>query len=183
MKAFTTNAGDPHYRELATMTYHDGARKGRMQVPKGDVFHQFRQDVSNGNLPMVSWLVAPQKFSDHPSSPWYGAWYVSEALDILTQDPEVWKKTIFIFLCYDENDGYFDHVPPFVPPHPSQPGSGKVSVGIGHSRSSLFPETGSGNRACRPDWAGRYRVPLVVASPWSWRRLRLLGSIRSHVNT
>ena len=33
-------------------------------------------------------LVAPEKFSDHPSSAWFGAWYVSEVMDILTQNPE-----------------------------------------------------------------------------------------------
>ena len=38
-------------------------------------------------------------------------------MNILTQNPDVWRKTIFI-LTYDENDGYFDHVPPFVAPHP-----------------------------------------------------------------
>jgi phospholipase C len=36
------------------------------------------------------------------------AWHVSEVMDILTKNPKVWKKTIFI-LTYDENDGYFDH--------------------------------------------------------------------------
>ena len=46
-------------------------------------------------------------------------WYISEVVDILTKNPEVWKKTIFI-LTYDENDGYFDHVPPFVAPHPTK---------------------------------------------------------------
>src|SRR5579872_2575059 len=100
-----------------------------MQVPKGDVLHQFRADVSNGKLPTVSWLTAPEHFSDHPSSAWYGAWYVSEALDILTQNPEVWKKTVFI-LCYDENDGYFDHCPPFVAPNPKDPATGKTSADI-----------------------------------------------------
>ncbi|MEJ0105097.1 MAG: alkaline phosphatase family protein [Bacteroidota bacterium] len=37
-----------------------------MEVPKGDVLHQFRDDVTNGNLPTVSWIVAPENFSDHP---------------------------------------------------------------------------------------------------------------------
>jgi phospholipase C len=71
----------------------------------------------------------PCNFSDHPGAPWYGAWYVSEVMDILTNKPEVWKKTIFI-LCYDENDGYFDHVPPYVVPHPGNPATGLVSEGI-----------------------------------------------------
>ena len=100
-----------------------------MHVPKGDVFHQFRKDVTEGRLTTVSWLVAPQEFSDHPSSAWYGSWYISEVLNILTHNPEVWKKTVFI-LTYDENDGYFDHVPPFVAPHPRRPETGRVTKGI-----------------------------------------------------
>ena len=50
-------------------------------------------------------------------------------MDILTKNPDVWKKTIFI-LAYDENDGYFDHVPPFVPPVHHNSDTGKVSEGI-----------------------------------------------------
>ena len=46
-------------------------------------------------------------------------------MDILTKNPEVWKKTIFI-LTYDENDGYFDHVPPFVAPHSGRAETGKA---------------------------------------------------------
>jgi len=159
-RAFTTNRGDPHFRELAMLRYQDGGATREVPVPAGDLLFQFRKDVTEGNLPAVSWLVAPENFSDHPSAPWYGAWYVSEALDILTKNPEVWKKTIFI-LCYDENDGYFDHVPPFTAPHPERPATGRVSPGIDTAI----------------DWAdvyGRdhslglgYRVPLLVASPWS----------------
>ncbi|MEP6492165.1 MAG: phospholipase C, phosphocholine-specific [bacterium] len=159
-KAFTTNAGDPLYRSLAPLSYHDGEAAREMRVPSGDVLHQFRHDVAGGTLPAVSWLVAPENFSDHPSAPWYGAWYVSEALDILTKNPDVWKKTVFI-LCYDENDGYFDHVPPFVAPHPSRPDTGKASAGI-----DTTPEWG--NVYDREHSLGLgYRVPLVVASPWS----------------
>lgn len=159
-RAFTTNAGDPAYRSITNLEYQEGTTRREVAVPAGDVLHQFRQDVSSGALPAVSWLVAPQNFSDHPSAPWYGAWYVSEVLDILTKNPDVWKKTVFI-LCYDENDGYFDHVPPFVAPHPSRPDTGKTSPGIDtsvewanvHGRESSI---GLG-----------YRVPLVVASPWT----------------
>ena len=74
-------------------------------------------------------MVAPQKFSDHTSSPLYGSWYVSESLEILAKNPEVWKKTIFI-LTYDENDGYFDHIPPFVAPNKNDSSTGKVSDSI-----------------------------------------------------
>ncbi len=160
LKAFTTNEGDPHYRSLTTLRYQDGDQEREVLVPEGDTLHQFRADVDGGNLPAVSWIVAPENFSDHPGAAWYGAWYLSECLNILTKNPEVWKKTIFI-LCYDENDGYFDHVPPFVAPHPDRPETGKASPGLDtsvdvanvHGRDSSI---GLG-----------FRVPLVVASPWS----------------
>ena len=171
-KAFATNSGDPHYHETETLHYKDNGTARSTKVPKGDVLHQFRQDVAGGKLPTVSWLVAPQNFSDHPSAPWYGAWYVSEALDILTQNPEVWKKTIFI-LTYDENDGYFDHVPPFVAPKPNDPDSGKVSGGLDTADEYVTLEEemrrkGMDRRNMRESPVGLgYRVPMVIASPWT----------------
>ncbi|MGJ5819360.1 phosphocholine-specific phospholipase C [Paludibaculum fermentans] len=169
-KAFTTNTGDADYRSLEYFAYQDGAESRRMPMPKGDVLHQFRQDVDGGTLPAVSWLVAPQNFSDHPGAPWYGAWYVAEALNILTRRPEVWKKTIFI-LTYDENDGYFDHVPPFVAPDPANAESGKTSAGL-QSELEYLPLQQDLKRNLQKDARGGsiglgYRVPLVVASPWS----------------
>ena len=141
-----------------------------MKVPKGDVLYQFREDVKNGKLPTVSWLVAPENFSDHPGAPWYGAWYLSEAMDILTKNPEVWSKTIFI-LCYDENDGYFDHVPPFVPPVPDREGTGLVSANIDLRTEYVSLEKDLERKPAKFARGGPiglgYRVPLVVASPWS----------------
>ena len=158
-KAFQTNISEKDYLDLAPFTFtNDQGKSETMNVPKGDIFHQFRKDVNSGKLPTVSWLVAPQRFSDHTSSPLYGTWYVSEALDILTKNPEVWKKTIFI-LTYDENDGYFDHQPPFVVPNPDDASSGKVSAGINYA-------TDFENRKGSPIGLG-YRVPFIVASPWS----------------
>lgn len=166
-RAFQNNEGDEFYRETTTVV-HEGEQ---ITVPKGDVLHQFRSDVKSGNLPAVSWLVAPQCFSDHPSAPMYGAWYVSEILNILTENPEVWKKTIFI-LNYDENDGYFDHIPPFVAPNPADITSGKTSQGLDYTGEyvSLQQEIASGekkeNAIAGPVGLG-YRVPLIIASPWS----------------
>lgn len=167
-KAFTTNKQDPFFHELMSFLHKEGEDERTIKIPKGDVLDQFRKDVDAGKLPTVSWLVAPEKFSDHPSAPWFGAWYVSEVLDILTKNPEVWKKTIFI-LTYDENDGYFDHVPPFVAPH--LPGTGKVSAGIDTATEfvSLAQEQQHHDtKDCRQGPVGLgYRVPLIIASPWS----------------
>lgn len=159
-RAFTTNSDAANFRSLTELRYKDGSTNRSLKVPQGDVLHRFRHDVESGKLPTVSWLIAPEAFSDHPASAWFGAWYVSESLNILTQDPDLWRKTIFI-LCYDENDGYFDHVPPFVAPHPGRPETGRVSAGIDTAteiarRSGLEHPIGLG-----------YRCPLVVASPWS----------------
>ncbi len=170
-RAFTTNRRNPGYRELATLDYADGAAQRQMRVPREDVLFQFREDVRAGRLPTVSWIVPPERFSDHPSNPWYGALFLSETLDILTRNPEIWRKTIFI-LCYDENDGYFDHVPPFVPPRADRAGTGKVSAGIDTTSEHVREDpAGDGDG---PGAAGRdgpiglgFRVPLVVASPWS----------------
>lgn len=169
-KAFTTNEKDPDYHQLTTLEYQDGEQARSMKVPKGDVLHQFREDVKSGQLPAVSWLVAPENFSDHPGAPWYGAWYLAEVMDILTKNPEVWKKTIFI-LAYDENDGDFDHIPPFVPPH--GPGTGLASAGIDTSveyvtREQELRKKGMKEEDVRESPIGLgYRVPLIIASPWS----------------
>lgn len=167
-KAFVTNTGDPHYHELDSLEYEETGEKRSVQVPKGDILHQFRHDVQNNELPMVSWIVAPQHFSDHPSSAWYGAWYISEVLDILTRNPEVWKKTVFI-LTYDENDGYFDHVPPFVAPNPKDSGTGITSDDIDSSLEFVTMEQQSqwGTLRRESSIGLGYRVPMVIASPWS----------------
>jgi phospholipase C len=169
-KAFSTNAADPDCRQLITHTYDDDGQQRRVYMPKGDVLHAFREDVRSGNLPTVSWLIAPERFSDHPGSAWYGAWYIAEAMDILTSNPDVWKKTIFI-LTYDENDGYFDHVPPFVAPHPRRPETGLVSAGIDTSVDYVDAEEerklNRGEAARESSIGLGYRVPMIIASPWS----------------
>jgi phospholipase C len=170
-RAFVTNAGDASYHSVTSLSYNDDGTQREVTVPAGDVLYQFRQDVKDGKLPTVSWLAAPANFSDHPSTPWYGAWYVSEVLDILTQNPEVWKKTIFI-VTYDENDGYFDHVPPFSIPDENKPGTGKVSAGIDteieHVRLENELKQGVPKKQAREAPIGLgFRVPMIIASPWS----------------
>ncbi|RZL50358.1 MAG: phospholipase C, phosphocholine-specific [Pedobacter sp.] len=158
-KAFATNINNEDYLKLAPFTFNNEEGKTeKLNIPKEDIFEQFRKDVDTGKLPTVSWLVAPQRFSDHTSSPLYGTWYVSDAIDILTKNPEVWKKTIFI-LTYDENDGYFDHLPPFVAPKPEDTSTGKTSEGLETYADYEYKKDS-------PIGLG-YRVPMMVASPWS----------------
>ncbi|MEO6930033.1 MAG: alkaline phosphatase family protein, partial [Chitinophagaceae bacterium] len=170
-KAFVINNGDPDFYQLTTLKYDDNGVSREINVPTGDVFHQFRKDVETGKLPTVSWLVAPENYSDHPSAAWFGAWYLSECMDILTKNPEVWKKTIFV-LTYDENDGYFDHQPPFVSPDPRNSSTGKVSPSIDPSSEFVTMDQEKKRnytqKNLRENSIGLgYRVPMVIASPWS----------------
>lgn len=156
-RAFTSNQGDPDYHNLSAIEYERDGQTEKVEVPASDPFYQFRKDVDEGRLPTVSWLIASREFSDHPASAWYGAWYVAEALNILTKNPEIWKDTIFI-LNYDENDGYFDHVPPYNPPRPEDLSTGLCSEDIDTRMEFELNK--------EPLGLG-YRVPLIVASPWS----------------
>ena len=169
--AFVTNAGEPDYHALATLPFASEGKSQSMKVPAGDIFYQFRKDVNEAKLPTISWLSAPEKFSDHPTSAWYGAWYISEVMDILTSNPEVWKKTIFI-LTYDENDGYFDHAPSFVAADPKRPETGGASAGVDTGLEYCYKEDelrqGVAKNEARSGPMGMgFRVPMIVASPWS----------------
>lgn len=186
-KAFTTNAGDPDYRTLTKLKFQNNDKERSLKVPKGDFLYQFRKDVKNGQLPTVSWLVPSHRFSDHPSSPWYGAWFTSEILDILTKNPEVWKKTIFI-LTYDENDGYFDHMPPFTAPDPTDEKTGACSPGVNetgveYTYREQRIRNGISNKNARSGPIGLgFRVPMIIASPWS-RGGRVCSQVFDHTST
>lgn len=170
-RAFVTNAKNPHYRDMEQLTYMHQGEERTLSLPKEDLLMEFRRDVENGTLPTFSWLSAPANFSDHPGLPWFGPWYVSEVMEILLKDPEVWKKTIII-LTYDENDGFYDHVPPFVVPNPSAAESGKTSQGIDPKLDfvKIDQQTNPSHveELLREGPVGLgYRVPAVVVSPWT----------------
>jgi phospholipase C len=104
----------------------------------------FAEDVANGRLPQVSWLVAPQAESEHPGNgPAVGADWSERALRALAAHQDVWARTA-LFLHYDENGGYFDHVVPPLPP------AGTTDEFVNGSAIGLG-----------------FRVPMIVCSPWS----------------
>jgi len=106
----------------------EGALTGTNISQNGTLFDRFKQDIAGGKLPQVSWIVAPEAYTEHPNWPAnYGAWYVSQMLDALTSNPEVWSKTVF-FLMYDENDGFFDHMVPPTPPQSRAQGLSTVDT-------------------------------------------------------
>jgi phospholipase C len=123
------------------------------------LFDQFRADVRAGALPQVSWIVAPEAYTEHPNwAPDFGAWYVSQVVDILASNPEVWSK-MALFITYDEEGGFFDHLVPPTPPRSAADGRSTVPLD-----NELFP--GSSRFSAGPIGLGM-RVPLLVVSPWT----------------
>lgn len=113
---------------------------------------QFAADVTGDRLPQVSWIVAPYIVCEHPAAcPAYGEQLVARLIGVLADHPEVWAKTA-LFVNYDENDGFFDHMPPPVPP----------STGMGKSTVPLRGESYQG----QPVGLGP-RVPMLIVSPWT----------------
>ncbi|MEU5338412.1 phosphocholine-specific phospholipase C [Streptomyces asoensis] len=142
--------GDPLYDKARTGT---DARAGE------GYFDRLRADVKGGRLPQISWVVAPEAFTEHPNWPAnYGAWYIAQVLDALTADPKVWAKTA-LFVTYDENDGFFDHLLPPFPPASAAQGRSTVDV-----TRDVFP--GDSGHTAGPYGLGQ-RVPMLVVSPWS----------------
>jgi phospholipase C len=145
--------GTPLYERAVT---------GTNVTKSGTFFDILEADVASGTLPQVSWVVAPEAFTEHPNWPAnYGAWYVSKVLDALTSNPEVWSKTVFI-LTFDENDGFFDHVVAPVPANdPSGAGSTVPVTGEWYDLPVSVNTYPAGWYGLGP------RVPMLVISPWS----------------
>ncbi|MGN6472248.1 MAG: phospholipase C [Mycobacteriales bacterium] len=115
----------------------------------------FQADVRSGTLPKVSWVIPPVGFDDHPSaSPERGQWFVRQVIDLLTSNPKVWSKTV-LFLVYDENDGFFDHVPPPTAPK-GTPDEWLTAKSIATDTLGIRGPLGLG-----------VRVPALVISPFS----------------
>ena len=134
---------------------------------------KLREDVVSGRLPQVSWIIAPAADSEHPapSSPAQGAAYTARVIEALTADPKVWARTVLI-VNFDENDGFFDHMPP--PSPPSKDADGKLIggstvdlAGMHHTvRNPTEAKSERDDLMHRPYGLGP-RVPLYAISPWS----------------
>ncbi len=132
-----------------------------------------RQDVLDGKLPQVSWIVATEEGSEHPgpSSPAQGAEYTAKVLEALTANPEVWASTVLL-VNFDENDGFFDHVPP--PAAPSVLSWNADPARTVYAGASTVDTTGEYHEIDSPNSETLHwpyglgpRVPMYVVSPFS----------------
>jgi phospholipase C len=119
----------------------------------------FLADLATGNLPQVSWLIGSILTSDHPPSPSiFGENILSLIVGALTANPALWAKTLFI-VTYDENGGFFDHVPPMTAP-PGTPGE--------YVTAAAVPDpTVIGSPAITGPIGLGFRVPTLIISPFS----------------
>lgn len=101
-------------------------------------------DVRAGRLPQVSWIVPDKVSSEHPDGPpANGERLIHGLMHALNADPKVFDSSV-LFINYDENDGYFDHVPPPAPaPRTADEFFDGQAVGLG------------------------FRVPMTIVSPWT----------------
>jgi phospholipase C len=151
--------GNPLFDKARTGTdiFNGGAFNG------GSFFAQLQSDVQNNTLPEVSWVVAPQAYCEHPAfPPNWGAWYISNVLDALTSNPEVWAQTVLI-VNFDENDGFFDHLVA-----PTAPTSAATGLSTVSTVNELYPGVpGDAAQFAAGPYGMGARVPCFVVSPWS----------------
>jgi phospholipase C len=72
---------------------------------------EYEQDLQNGALPAVSWIIPDFQDSEHPPEDVdQGMWYVTNLVNELMTS-RYWSSSV-IFLTWDDYGGFYDHVPP-----------------------------------------------------------------------
>jgi phospholipase C len=130
-----------------------GAGDPANPTPATDPNLAFEEDCANGTLPDVSFIGS--NADEHPPNiPAAGAQFLATKLEALAANEELWNSTVFV-LNYDENDGFFDHVPPPVPDHNKYPEEFVTLASPAGTPGGGLP-VGAG-----------FRVPAFVISPWT----------------
>jgi phospholipase C len=140
----------PYFR-----AYRPGSKLAKLGVDPtfpGD----FMSDLAHNRLPQVSWLTPGLSATEHPgfSTPLAGEIAARQIVEALVSHPKIWAKTA-LFITWDENGGFFDHVTPPTPPK----GTRGEFVTV-----AKLPAAAEGIRG--PIGLG-FRVPMIVVSPFS----------------
>ena len=116
----------------------------------------FKHDLAHGELPQVSWINTSLAETEHPgnSSAKVGEHVLAELMKLMLKHKKVWEKTA-IFVTWDENGGFFDHVAPPVPP-PGTPNEYLTVPDISGTDGGVKGPIGLG-----------FRVPMLVLSPFT----------------
>jgi phospholipase C len=131
----------------------------------------FLTDLERGTLPQVSWLVPAVTASEHPgfSTPLDGETVARQVVEALVSHPKAWQRTA-LFINWDENGGFFDHVRPPTP-HAGTPGEFLTVANLPSAAEGIRGPIGLG-----------FRVPMLVVSPFSRGGL-VTSEIFDHTST
>ncbi len=115
----------------------------------------FKRDLHHG-LPQVTWINTSAFETEHPgnSSAKAGEKVVADLLHMLIKTRKTWEKTA-LFITWDENGGFFDHLAPPVAP-PGTPGEYLTVPDITNDAGGIEGPIGLG-----------FRVPTIVVSPFT----------------
>jgi phospholipase C len=118
--------------------------------------NDFVADLISGELPQVSWINTSASETEHPgfSTAEVGELAVQKLLGKLLNHRRTWEKTA-LFVTWDENGGFFDHVPPPVAPS-GTPGEYLTVPDVSGASGGVDGPIGLG-----------FRVPLLIVSPFS----------------
>jgi phospholipase C len=118
--------------------------------------NDFMSDLKHNKLPSVSWVLTNLAATEHPgfSAAISGEIAVAQIVKAVMSNPKVWGKTA-LFITWDENGGFFDHVAP--PVAPSGTKGEYLTV-------ANLPAAAGGIRG--PIGLG-FRVPMLVVSPFT----------------
>lgn len=79
--------------------------------PNVVTWNNFDSDVTGGNLPQFSWLVGPEKYSEHPpASTCIGENWTIDKINTIEKS-SYWQNTVII-VTWDDYGGFYDHVAP-----------------------------------------------------------------------
>ena len=124
----------------------------------------FMLDCQLDRLPQVSWLVAPEIWSEHPPAPpVFGEDLVSNIVAAVAGNPAVWKKTA-LFITWDDSGGWFDHVSPVTAP----PGTtGEYLTAPDALLADRLPSSLPLPPEAHMPLGLGFRVPMLIVSPWT----------------
>ena len=72
---------------------------------------QYFQDLRDGNLPSVCWIIPNGIESEHPPENLHlGMWYVTTCVNALMKSP-YWQNSVLV-ITWDDYGGFYDHVAP-----------------------------------------------------------------------
>ncbi|CAH0351185.1 Non-hemolytic phospholipase C [Sphingobium sp. CECT 9361] len=151
------------YRRGRSWVSEQAQGKDRTRSDGEQLVAAFRRDIESGQLPQISWIVTAADLSEHPTAePSKGEHVTAKLIEALVDNPDVFAKTVFI-LNYDESGGFYDHVPPPVPPVGTYRGKSTVPI---DGEAKDYRGSGEAGDEQHPIGLG-IRVPAVIVSPWS----------------